>query len=46
VQIISGLLAGRRGSYAGASRKHIKVLLQLLGAEREVLASHDAVEQI
>jgi hypothetical protein len=23
VQIVSGLLAGRRGSYAGASRKHI-----------------------
>jgi hypothetical protein len=34
VQIVCGLLAGRRRRYAGpASQKHIKVLLQLLGAE-------------
>jgi transcription antitermination factor NusG len=39
VKIISGLLAGRRGRYAGASHRHIKVLLQLLGAERQVQVS-------
>jgi hypothetical protein len=45
--IISGLLAGRRGRYAGeASRQHIKVLLQLLGSERQVRLNPDAVEQI
>jgi transcriptional antiterminator RfaH len=27
VQIVSGLLAGRRGRYAGMSHRHIKVLL-------------------
>jgi len=37
VRIIFGLLAGRRGRYAGeVSHQHIKVLLQLLGAERQV----------
>jgi transcription antitermination factor NusG len=46
VQIVSGLLAGRRGRYAGESRRHIKVLLQLLGTERQVQLSADAVEQI
>jgi hypothetical protein len=46
VQIISCLLAGRRGRYAGASHRHIKVLLQLLGAERQLQVSPDAVEQI
>jgi len=36
VQIVSGLLAGRRGRYAGeASHRHIKVLLQLLGASAQ-----------
>jgi hypothetical protein len=34
VQIVSGLLEGRRGYYAGEAHQHIKVLLQLLGAER------------
>jgi hypothetical protein len=34
VQIVCGLLAGRRGRYAGpAPQKQIKVLSQLLGAE-------------
>jgi transcription antitermination factor NusG len=46
VQIISGLLAGRRGRYAGASQRHVKVLLQMLGIERQVQLSPDAVEQI
>ena len=47
VQIVSGLFAGRRGFYAGTvSRQHIKVLLQLLGAERQVRLSPDAVEQV
>jgi transcription antitermination factor NusG len=47
VQIISGLLAGRRGRYAGpASHRHIKVLLQLLGSERQVQVSPNAVEQV
>jgi transcription antitermination factor NusG len=39
VQIISGLLAGRRGRYAGASHRHVKVLLQMLGIERQVQLS-------
>jgi hypothetical protein len=42
VQVVSGLLAGRRGYYAGASRKHVKVLL----IERQVQLSPDAVEQV
>ena len=46
VQILTGLLAGRRGRYAGETRHHAKVLLQLLGGEREVRVSHDAVEQV
>jgi hypothetical protein len=47
VQIVSGLLAVRRGRDAGpASRRQIKVLLQLLGTERQVQLSPDAVEQI
>jgi transcription antitermination factor NusG len=46
VQIISGLLAGRRGRYAGASHRHVKVTLQMLGIERQVQVSSDAVEQI
>ena len=46
VQIISGLLAGRRGRYAGASHRHVKVPLQMLGIERQVQLSPDAVEQI
>jgi transcription antitermination factor NusG len=36
VRIIEGLLAGRRGRYEGETRKHIKVLLQMLGSERQV----------
>jgi hypothetical protein len=47
VQIVSGLLAGRRGRYAGeASRQHIKVLLQLLGAKRQEQVSPDTAEQV
>jgi transcriptional antiterminator RfaH len=47
VQIVSGLLAVRRGRDAGpASRRQIKVLLQLLGTERQAQLSPDAVEQI
>ena len=46
VQIISGLLAGRRGRYTGASHRHVKVLLQMLGIERQVQLNPDAVEQI
>ena len=46
VQIVSGLLAGRRGRYAGGSHRHVKVLLQMLGIERQVQVSPDAVEQV
>jgi transcription antitermination factor NusG len=46
VQIIDGILAGRRGYYAGETPKHVKVLLQMLGSERQVRVSLDAVEQI
>ena len=46
VQIIDGILAGRRGYYAGETPKHVKVLLQMLGSERQVRVSSDAVEQI
>jgi hypothetical protein len=46
VQIVSGLLADRRGYYAGESRKHIKVLLQMLGIERQVQPCPDAIEQV
>ena len=47
MRIVSGLLAVRRGCYAGdASQQHIKVLLQLLGSERQVRIDRDAVEQI
>jgi transcription antitermination factor NusG len=47
VQIISGLLEGKRGRYDGeASHRHVRVLLQLLGSERQVRLSSDAVEQI
>ena len=43
-QIVSGLLADRRGYYAGTpSRKRIKVLSQLLGTGRQVRLSPDAV---
>jgi transcriptional antiterminator RfaH len=46
VRIIEGLLAGRRGRYEGDMRKHVRVLLQLLGTERQVQVSPDAVEQV
>jgi hypothetical protein len=46
VQIVSGLLAGRRRRYARDLHRHIKVLLQLLETERQVQLSPDAVEQI
>jgi hypothetical protein len=46
VRIIEGLLTGRRGRYSGETHKHIKVLLQLFGTERQVQLSPDAVEQI
>jgi transcription antitermination factor NusG len=46
VQIVSGLLAGRRGRYAGETPKHVQVLLQMLGSERQVRLSPDAVEQV
>jgi len=46
VQIIDGILAGRRGYYAGETPKHVKVLLQMLGSERQVRLSPDAVEQV
>ena len=46
VQIIDGILAGRRGYYAGETARHIKVLLQMLGSERQVRVSSDAVEQV
>jgi len=46
VQIIDGILEGRRGYYAGETPKHVKVLLQMLGSERQVRLSHDAVEQM
>ena len=42
-EIISRLLAGRRGRYAGeALLQHIKVLLQMLGRERQVRLSPEA----
>jgi len=47
VQIISGLLAGRRGRCAGeASHQRIEVLLQRLSAERAVRLAPDPVEQV
>jgi transcription antitermination factor NusG len=47
VRIISGLLEGKRGRYDGeASHRDVKVLLQLLGSERQVRLSSDAVEQV
>ena len=46
VQIITSLLVGRRGRYAGALRRHVRVLLQMLGIERQVQLSANAVEPI
>jgi transcription antitermination factor NusG len=43
VKIVSGPLAGRRGRYAGESRRHVKVLLQMLGIERQVQSSKSDV---
>jgi len=38
---------GRRGFYVGeASDRHVKVLLQMLGSERQVRIDRDAVEQV
>ena len=46
VQIITGLLAGRCGRYAGASHRHIRVLPQLFGGERQVRLDREAIEQV
>jgi transcription antitermination factor NusG len=46
VRIISGLLERQRGRYDGMFHNHVRVLLQLLGAERQVRLSPDAMEQI